>query len=163
MLNPFYLKPGEEGMTTRQSRRAWEDGTTTQELHACHVSFKCESPGAPASFRCVVPFLINAHPIAVKIFLPPRHLSKTLAPPLALDDAGDEALSCRDFSDAVLTPAADIVLSAVAVGVLRRQVRARWAELLGLLFIPSSSSSCGNYNSIFTTFLIFKIHPVYQK
>ena len=65
------------------------------------------------------------------------HLStsvKTLAPPLARDDAGDEALSCRDFSDAVLTPAADIVLSAVAVGVLRRQVRARWAELLGLLF-----------------------------
>ena len=86
------------------------------------------------------------------------HLStsvKTLAPPLAHDDAGDEALSCRDFSDAVLTPAADIVLSADAVGVLRRQVRARWAELLGLLFFPSSSSSCGNYNSIFTTFLIF--------
>ena len=63
------------------------------------------------------------------------HLStfvKTLAPPLARDD---EALSCRDFSDAVLTPAADIVLSAVAVGVLRRHVRARWAELLGLLFL----------------------------
>ena len=94
------------------------------------------------------------------------HLStsvKTLAPPLARDNDGDEALSFLDFSDAVLTPAADIVLSAVAVGVLRRQVRARWAELLGLLFIPSSSSSCGNYNSIFTTFLIFKIHPVYQK
>ena len=94
------------------------------------------------------------------------HLStsvKTLAPPLARDDAGDEALSCRDFFDAVLTPAADIVLSAVAVGVLRRQVRARWAELLGLSFFPSSSSSCGNYNSIFTTFLIFNIHPVYQK
>ena len=32
----------------RQSRRAWEHGTTTQELHACHVSFKCELPGAPA-------------------------------------------------------------------------------------------------------------------
>ena len=87
------------------------------------------------------------------------HLStsvKTLAPLLALDDAGDEALSCRDFSDAVLTPAADIVLSAAAVGVLRRQVRARWIELLGLLFIPSSSSSCGKYNSIFTIFLILK-------
>ena len=86
------------------------------------------------------------------------HLStsvKTLAPPLARNDAGDEALSCRDFSDAVLTPAADIVLSAVAVGVLRCQVRARWTELLGLLFFPSSSSLCGNYNSIFTTFLIF--------
>ena len=85
------------------------------------------------------------------------HLSisvKTLAPLLARDDAGDEALSCRDFSDAVLTPATDIVLSAVAVGVLRRQFRERWAELLGLLFIPSSSSSCGKYNSIFTTFLI---------
>ena len=51
-------------------------------------------------------------------------------PPLALDDAGDEALSCRDFSDVVLTPAADIVLSAAAVGVPRRQVRARWIELL---------------------------------
>ena len=86
------------------------------------------------------------------------HLStsvKTLAPPLARNDAGDEALSCRDFSDAVLTPAADIVLSAVAVGVLRCQVRARWTELHGLSFFPSSSSSCGNYNSIFTTFLIF--------
>ena len=79
---------------------------------------------------------------------------KTLAPPLALDDTGDEALSCRDFSDAVLTPATGIVLSAAAVGVLRRQVRARWIELLGLLFIPSSSSSCGKYNSIFTIFLI---------
>ena len=90
----------------------------------------------------------------VKIFLPPLHLIKTLAPPLALDDAGDEALSCRDFSDAVLTPTADIILSATAVGVLRRQVRARWIELLGLLFIPSSSSSCGKYNSIFTIFLI---------
>ena len=61
-------------------------------------------------------------------------LAQTLAPPLALDDAGDEALSCRDYSDAVLTPATDIVLSAVAVGVLRRQVRARKIELLGLLF-----------------------------
>ena len=60
-------------------------------------------------------------------------LARTLAPPLALDDAGDEALSCRDFSDAVLTPAADIVLSAVAVGVLRCQVRARKIELLGLI------------------------------
>ena len=65
------------------------------------------------------------------------HLStsvKTLAPPLARDDAGDDVLSCRDFSDAVITPTADIVLSAIAVGVLRRQVRARWAELLGILF-----------------------------
>ncbi len=48
------------------------------------------------------------------------------------NDAGDEALSCRDFSDAVLTPDADLVLSAVTVGVLRRQVRARKIELLGL-------------------------------
>ena len=61
---------------------------------------------------------------------PPR---QTLAPPLALDDAGDEALSCRDLTDAVLTPAADIVFSAIAVGVLRRQVRAWKIELLGLL------------------------------
>ena len=62
--------------------------------------------------------------------LPPR---QTLAPPLALDDASDEALSCRNLSDAVFTPTADIVFSAVAVGVLRRQVRAQKIELLGLI------------------------------
>ena len=104
---------------------------------------------------CLSPTYKYLSPAVKKSFF---HLStsvKTLAPPLARDDASDEALSCRDFSDAVLMPAADIVLSAVAVGVLRRQVRARWAELLGLLFFPSSSSSCGNYNSIFTTSLIF--------
>ena len=64
------------------------------------------------------------------------HLStsvKTLAPPLALDDAGHEALRCRNLSDTVFTPTADIALSAVAVGVLRRQVRARKIELLGLI------------------------------
>ena len=61
-------------------------------------------------------------------------LARTLAPLLALDDAGDEALRCRNLSDAVFTPTADIVLSAVAVGVLRRQVWARTIELLGLLF-----------------------------
>ena len=60
-------------------------------------------------------------------------LARTLAPPLALDDASDEALSCRDFSDVVPTPSADIVLSAIAVGVLRHQVRARKSELLGLI------------------------------
>jgi hypothetical protein len=85
--------------------------------------------------RCAVPFLINTHLIAVKILLPPLHLTQTLAPPLALDDAGDEALSCRDLTDAVLTPAADLVSSAAAVGVLRRQVRARKIELLGLLLL----------------------------
>ena len=70
-----------------------------------------------------------------KILLPPLHLVKTLAPLLALDHAGDEALSCHDLSDAVLTPAADIVFSAAAaVGVLRRQVRARKIKLLGLIF-----------------------------
>ena len=58
--------------------------------------------------------------------------TKTLAPPLALDDAGDEALSCREFSDTVLTPAAGIVLSAATVGVFRRQVTTREIELLGL-------------------------------
>ena len=68
----------------------------------------------------------------VKILLPPRYLAQTLAPPLALDDAGDKALSCRDLTDAVLTPAADLVSSAAAVGVFRRQVRAREIELLGL-------------------------------
>ena len=67
-----------------------------------------------------------------KILLPPRHLSQTLAPPLALDDADDEALSCRDFFDAVLTPAADLVYSAVTVGVFRRQVRAWEIELLSI-------------------------------
>ena len=61
-------------------------------------------------------------------------LARTLAPPLALDDAGDEALRCRNLSDAVFTPTADIVLSPVAVGVLHRQVRARKIELLGLIF-----------------------------
>ena len=59
-------------------------------------------------------------------------LARTLAPPLALDDTGDEALRCRNLSDVVFTWAADIVLSAVAVSVLRRQVRARKSELLGL-------------------------------
>ena len=61
-------------------------------------------------------------------------LARTLAPPLALDDAGDEALHCRNLSDAVFTPTADILFSIVAVGVLRRQVRARKIELLGLIF-----------------------------
>ncbi len=60
-------------------------------------------------------------------------LARTLEPPLALDDAYDEALRCRNLSDAVFTPTADIVLSAVAVGVLRRQVRARKIKLLGLI------------------------------
>ena len=62
--------------------------------------------------------------------LPPRHLAQTLAPPLARVDAGDEALSCRDIFDVVLTPTADLVLSAT-VGVFRHQVRAREIELLG--------------------------------
>ena len=43
----FCLKPGEAGTTTRQSRRAWEHGTTSDVLHDSHVSFRCESPGAP--------------------------------------------------------------------------------------------------------------------
>ena len=64
-------------------------------------------------------------------FLPPRHIAQTLAPPLARIDAGDEALSCRDFFDVVLTPAADLVLFAAAVGVFRRHVRVREIELLG--------------------------------
>ena len=64
--------------------------------------------------------------------LPPRHLAQTLVPPLARVDTGDEALSCCDLFDAVLTPVADLVLSAAAVGVFRRQVRAREIELLGL-------------------------------
>ena len=84
--------------------------------------------------RCAVPIVINTHHIVVKTLLPPLHLRQTLAPPLALDDAGDEALSCRDLSDAVFTPAVDIVFSAAAVGVLHRQVRARKIELLGLIF-----------------------------
>ena len=63
---------------------------------------------------------------------PPLHLAQTLAPPLALDDIDDEALSCRELTDAVLTPAADLVSSAAVVGVFHRQVRAREIELLGL-------------------------------
>ena len=47
MLYPYLLKPGEDGTTTRQSRRAWERGTTSDMLHDGHVSFRCESPGAP--------------------------------------------------------------------------------------------------------------------
>ena len=60
-------------------------------------------------------------------------LARTLAPPLALDDAGDKALHCRNLSDIVFTPIADIVLFAVAVGVFHRQVRARRTELLGII------------------------------
>ena len=60
-------------------------------------------------------------------------LARTLAPPLALDDASDEELRCRNLSDAVFTPTVDIVLSTVAVGVLHRQVRARKIELLDLI------------------------------
>ena len=78
------------------------------------------------------PMPINARPITVKsssTTFPPR---PTLAPPLAFDDAGNEALRCRNLVDAVLTPAADIFYSAVAVAVLRRQVRAWKTELLGI-------------------------------
>ena len=64
-----------------------------------------------------------------------------------LDGVGEEAeqfdLPCPNLAtedtygdggeDDVLTPDADIVFSAVAIGVLRRQVRARKIELLGLL------------------------------
>ena len=60
-------------------------------------------------------------------------LARTLVPLLALDDAGDEERSCRDLTDAVFMPAADIVFFAIAIGVLRRQVRARTSELLGLI------------------------------
>ena len=82
--------------------------------------------------RCAVPFLINTHHITVKILLPPLHLAQTLAPPLALDDVGDEALSCRDLTDAVLTPAMDLAFSAAAIDVFCRQVRAWEIELLSL-------------------------------
>ena len=47
MQYPYCLKPGEVGTTTRQSRRAWEHGTTSHVLHDRHVSFRCESPEAP--------------------------------------------------------------------------------------------------------------------
>ena len=85
---------------------------------------------------CVI---AQCHPCAYKytlttVTISSSTLARTLAPPLALDDAGDEALRCRNLSDAVFTPTADIVLSTVAVGVLRRQVRARKIELLGLIF-----------------------------
>ena len=48
MLYLFCLKTGEAGTTTRQSRRAWEHGTTSNVLHVRHVSLRCEPPGAPA-------------------------------------------------------------------------------------------------------------------
>ena len=75
---------------------------------------------------------INTHFTAV--IISSSTLARTLAPPLALDDAGDEVLRCRNLSDAVFTPTADIVLSTVTIGVLRRQVRAWKIELLGLIF-----------------------------
>ena len=129
MLNSYCLKPGEAGTTTRQSRRAWERGSTLNKLHARHVSTRGTCVIAmcrPFSYKCTSNRGQNLSSTS-----PPR---QTLAPPLALDDAGDEALSCRDLTDAVFTPAADIVFSAAAVGVLRRQVRARKIELLGLIF-----------------------------
>ena len=43
----LHLKPGEVGTATRQSRHALERGTTSDMLHDGHVSFRCESPGAP--------------------------------------------------------------------------------------------------------------------
>ena len=82
--------------------------------------------------NAAAPVPINTHLTAV--IISSSTLARTLAPPLALDDAGDEALSCCNLTDAVITLAADIVFSAVAVGVLRRQVRARKIELLGLIF-----------------------------
>ena len=47
MPYPYCLKPGEAGTTTRQSRRAWEHGTTSNVLHVRHMSFRCEPPEAP--------------------------------------------------------------------------------------------------------------------
>ena len=82
----------------------------------------------------IVPSLvfINTHLTAVIISSStPSPRTKTLAPTLARVDAGEKALSCRHFFDDVLMPATDLVFSA-AVGVFRRQVRARKIELLGL-------------------------------
>ena len=56
--------------------------------------------------------------------VPPRHLAQTLGPPLARVDVRDEALSCHDFFDAVLTLAADLALSAAPLGVFRPEVTA---------------------------------------
>ena len=56
------------------------------------------------------------------------------------DEADQFDLPCPNlatedtYSDAVFTPTADIVLSAVDVGALRRRVRARKIEILGLIF-----------------------------
>ena len=82
---------------------------------------------------CLSPTYKYVSPAVKKSFFHLSTFVKTLAPPVARDDTGDEALSCRNFSDAVLALAADIVLSAAAVGVLRRQVRAWKIELLGLI------------------------------
>ena len=58
-----------------------------------------------AGGTCVV---AQCHPCAYKytltaVIISSSTLARTLAPPLALDDAGDEALRCRNLSNAVLT------------------------------------------------------------
>ena len=125
------MKSGEVGTTARQSRCAWDVEQTPKFriLATCSLDANHQGTFVIAQCRpCAYKYTLTAVTISSST------LARTLAPPLALDDAGDEALRCRNLSDAVFTPNADIVLSAVAIGVLRRQVRARKIELLGLLF-----------------------------
>ena len=118
------------------------------QLPMCYRSATCPSDvNRQGHLRnCVVPspMLINARPIMVKNSSTTSTPRPALAPPLALGDAGDEALRCRDLVDVVFMPAADIVYSAVVVAVLRRQVRAQTTKLPGIeLLLRLSSSSCG--------------------
>ena len=127
-----------------ETRRSRNDHPTVQACVGTWNNSKCVacSPRVPqmwtAKGTCVIalgsPLPYKYTPTRSLSPLPPRHLAQTLAPPLARVDAEDEALSCRELSDAVFTSAVDIVFSAAAVGVLRRQVRARKIELLGLIF-----------------------------
>ena len=126
----LHIKSGETGTTARQSRRAWDVEQTPNFRKQATRSSDANRQGHLCNSTVPPPVPINSH---LPRSLSPSTLARTLAPLLALDDAGDEALRCHNLSDAVFTPTADIVLSAVAVGVLRRQVRARKSELLDLI------------------------------
>ena len=124
------MKPGEVGTTTRQCRHARDVEQTPKFriLATCSLDANHQGTFVIAQCRpCAYKYTLTA------VIISSSTLARTLVPPLALDDADDEALCCRNLSDAVFTPTADIVLSAVAVGVLRCQVRARKIELLGFI------------------------------
>ena len=128
----LHMKSGEVGTTTRQSRRAWD----VEQKYQTFANWPRVPQMRIARGTCVIAQcrLCAYKYTLTAVIISSSTLARTLAPPLALDDARDEALRCRNLSDAVFTPTVDIVLSAVAVGVLRLQVRARKIELLGLIF-----------------------------